>query len=50
MTEYNRPFYLYDESIINRQIEILLKKFLPFELGGGHQGSDQYFTLVKTKK
>jgi diaminopimelate decarboxylase len=31
MTEYNRPFYLYDESIINRQIEILLKKFLPFE-------------------
>jgi len=31
MTKYNRPFYLYDESIIDRQVKMLLKNFSPFE-------------------
>jgi len=31
MDEYRRPFYLYDENKINRQIEILLKNFRHFE-------------------
>ena len=31
MTKHNRPFYLYDESIIDRQVKMLLKNFSPFE-------------------
>ena len=31
MTEYNRPFYIYDENKIARQIGILLNNFAPFE-------------------
>jgi len=31
MDKYSRPFYFYDENIIARQIEILLKNFQPFE-------------------
>lgn len=31
MSEYDRPFYIYDEEVINNQIDTLTKKFSNFE-------------------
>lgn len=31
MVQYDRPFYIYNESVISKQIEILSKKFSQFE-------------------
>ncbi|EFG88452.1 hypothetical protein CLCAR_2030 [Clostridium carboxidivorans P7] len=35
MMQYNRPFYIYNGSVISKQIEILLKNFSQFEFYSG---------------